>query len=85
MGLGQLLAMSDIRLKANIRHLRDVEGLGVYRWDWNEAANALGLHGTSDGFLAHQVYDLVPDAVHVTLETGEPLLMLDYAKLPEIH
>lgn len=70
-------AMSDIRLKSNIKHEGVKNGHHWFSWDWNEKAEELGLSGRSEGVMAHFVYETDPDAVK---EIGG-LLAVDYGKL----
>lgn len=54
---------SDIRLKENIVHIGEQNGFYVYSWDWNEAANVIGLEGSSEGYMAHEIFPVRPDAI----------------------
>lgn len=65
LGVGTLLAnvFSDIRLKENIVHIGAQNGFNVYSWDWNEAANDIGLEGSSQGYMAHEIFPERPDAI----------------------
>lgn len=67
-GLGQLglsayEAFSDIRLKDNIRHIGKKNGHNWYKWDWNQEAYKLGLSGESEGYMAHEIMKVRPDAI----------------------
>lgn len=72
MGLGQLGLgaysaglFSDDRLKTNIEHTGYENGIPTYKWEWNEKAADLSLHGKSYGTLASEVEKVRPDAVSV--------------------
>jgi hypothetical protein len=54
---------SDVRLKDNLVPLGEHKGLTVYRWDWNEDAEALGLHGREYGYVAQEVQEIYPHAI----------------------
>jgi len=56
-------AFSDIRLKDNIEYIGDYNGHNWYAWDWNEDAKHLGLEGRSDGVMAHEIYEYMPEAI----------------------
>lgn len=54
---------SDNRLKTNIKRIGAKNGLGWYRWTWNKKAEALGLSGESEGYMASEVAKKNPKAV----------------------
>lgn len=56
-------SFSDLRLKENIRFMGWRNGHKWYRWDWLPEAAALGLDGTSEGVLAHHIFESNPEAV----------------------
>lgn len=56
---------SDIRLKKNIKRVGRRNGFNWYTWDWVANAKVLGLTGSSEGVLAHQVYEKHPEAIGV--------------------
>lgn len=63
-GIGKAAqAYSDARLKDNVEQIGQKAGLPYYRWDWNDEAGALGLSGSSEGWMAHEVHDKYPEAV----------------------
>jgi hypothetical protein len=64
MGLAQMgmMAFSDIRLKDNIKKIGAKNGHNWYSWTWNNEAGAIGLTGSDEGVMAHEVYDMNPDA-----------------------
>lgn len=67
---------SDARLKGNVRHLGEVDGVNLYEWDWNERARTdLGLEGSARGVMAHEVNE---DALSLH-ESG--YLVVDYSKV----
>lgn len=62
--IGDLVSLfSDIRLKDNIVRIGSKNGFPWYSWDWNEEAKDLGLAGSSEGYMAHEVAEKRPDAV----------------------
>ena len=75
-GMGGIMAASDIRLKENIKHVEQVDGVNLYTWDWKDDAPV-----TSDmnyGVIAQDVVNSHPDAV----STGDHgYMMVDYSKL----
>lgn len=80
-GLGQVAAaFSDIRLKENIRAIGYKDGFWWYGWDWNDEAATLGLEGSAVGLLAHEVFEVNPDAV----EAEKGYLKVRYDML-EVH
>jgi len=54
---------SDIRLKENTRYEGMHNGHRWYSWDWNDEAKALGLEGRSEGVMATEVMEYMPQAV----------------------
>ena len=58
-----LAGFSDIRLKDNISHVGERFGHSWFTWDWNDAARALGLSGSSEGVIADLVKPLRPDLI----------------------
>lgn len=71
---------SDIRLKENIEHIGEVNGHHWYAWDWSEGAKELGLEGASQGFMAHEIFWSVPEAIGYR----DGFITLDYDLL-EVH
>jgi hypothetical protein len=75
-GMGGIMAASDIRLKENIKHVEQVDGVNLYTWDWKDDAPV-----TSDmnyGVIAQDVVNSHPSAV----STGDHgYMMVDYSKL----
>ena len=73
-------AASDERLKTNIRQYDKLDnGLNLYVWDWTEEAIDKGFGDNLNyGVLAHEVKQIMPDAVHVS-DSG--YLKVDYAKV----
>ena len=76
-GLG-LAAFCDSRLKMNVRPAGERLGVPWYTWDWNDKAEELGLSGKGEGVMAHEVADIIPEAVGVS-ESG--YLIVDYGVL----
>jgi hypothetical protein len=72
LGLGSIGAQagwfSDMRLKSNIRYVGHIKGHAFYKWEWNRAANEIGLHGTGGGVIAHDVFETHPHAVELSKE-----------------
>lgn len=66
-GIGALLgAFSDDDLKENKVRVGEVDGFGIYTWDWKkEAKNLLGLVGKGFGTMASEVIKKRPDAIHI--------------------
>ena len=57
-------AFSDPLLKENVELIGNKNGFNIYKWDWNETANKeLGLNGSSEGVMADQVKNIMPEAV----------------------
>lgn len=54
---------SDNRLKSNVKRIGTKNGLGWYRWTWNKKAEALGLSGQAEGYMASEVAKKKPEAV----------------------
>lgn len=57
------ILFSDVRLKDNVERIGERNGLGYYRWEWNDEAAELGLAGAAEGYMAHEVADVYPQAV----------------------
>lgn len=76
-----LLQTSDIKYKTNIKQieyeeaLKIIENLNPVTWDWNENTK---ISGSSSGFIAQEVKDIIPNAVS---EGDENSLSLDYTQL----
>ena len=80
LGLGTAIAgaFCDIRLKRNIQFIGRKQGYRWYKWEWcAEARDKLNLPATGEGVMAHQVYELKPEAVGLI---GN-FLAVDYDKL----
>jgi len=83
MGLGGagIIAMSDIRMKENIKQIHWLpNGLPVYEYEYKLEFKDLPLagHGKFVGVMAQEVQAVIPEAV-ITLENG--YLAVDYGKL----
>jgi hypothetical protein len=64
LSIGSLIAgFSDNRLKTNIKRIGTKNGMGWYRWTWNKKAEALGLTGEHEGYMASEVAKKHPEAV----------------------
>lgn len=57
------VAMSDVRLKTNIKEIGTMNGFKKYSWSWNKEAEKLGLVGESEGVIAQEVEKTHPDLV----------------------
>lgn len=66
---------SDVRLKENIEHVDQIDGINMYTWDWKDEALSSPM---SYGVIAQEVAETHPEAV-VTGEHG--YMMVDYSKL----
>jgi len=76
---GGMLAMSDIRLKDNIKHVGERNGHQWFSWTWKD--NDLGLKGESEGVMAHLIYETNPEAIG----TYDGHLVVNYSKLGVTH
>ncbi len=57
-------AFSDPLLKENVELIGNKNGFNIYRWDWNDTASKeLGLNGRSEGVMANEVKNIMPEAV----------------------
>jgi hypothetical protein len=72
-GVGML--PSDARLKENIEHVEQINGINMYTWDWKDPAMSSPM---GYGVIAQEVAETHPDAV-VTGDHG--YMMVDYSKL----
>lgn len=54
---------SDVRLKKNIKRTGEQNGFPTFEWEWNEAANKLGLFGKAYGTISKYVKEKMPEAV----------------------
>ncbi len=66
-GVGTIMAAgSDVRLKKDIEYLgKHEKGFGVYKWNWNDDAKAMGVNDRTVGVIAQELIDYVPEAVSV--------------------
>ena len=64
-GIGVFAALSDIRLKENVVHVKDLtNGVGIYQWDWNEKAHEMGIQNQPTlGVIAQEVMKIKPESV----------------------
>ena len=60
---GGAVAFSDIRLKSAIKFAGKIGRHNWYSWVWNEAAGKLGLKGSGEGVMAHEVEKYAPHAI----------------------
>lgn len=82
MGLGGMAlsgAFSDARLKSNVEYIGSENGHKFYQWDWNKAAEKLGLIGRGQGVMAHEVAEYMIDAI----STQNGYILVDYNMLSE--
>ncbi len=61
--LAMALAISDVRLKTNIRKIGERNGFNWYSWTWNEKAESMGVSGDSEGVIAQEVEAIAPHLV----------------------
>ena len=72
---------SDRRLKKNIESIGELNsGVKIYKWDWNEVGEEVGMVGSGIGVIAQEVAETMPEAV---LEADNGYLMVDYGKVLE--
>ena len=70
-----MLPFSDARLKENIKHVEQIDGINMYTWDWKDPAVSSPMNY---GVIAQEVAETHPEAV-VTGDHG--YMMVDYSKL----
>ena len=70
-----LMGISDARLKENIKHVEQIDGINMYTWDWKDPAVSSAMNY---GVIAQEVAETHPEAV-VTGDHG--YMMVDYSKL----
>jgi hypothetical protein len=76
-----IASMSDRRLKKNIESIGELNnGVKIYKWDWNEVGEEVGMVGSGIGVIAQEVAETMPEAV---LEADNGYLMVDYRKVLE--
>jgi hypothetical protein len=67
-GLGAFF--SDAALKKNIKKVGQINGVNLYRWDWNKEAKSIGADQyPSTGVIAQEVEEKYPEHVIID-ETG---------------
>ena len=67
-GVGGIMAAmpSDVRLKKDIQYLgKHEKGFGIYKWNWNDDAKAMGINDRTVGVLAQELIEFMPEAVSV--------------------
>lgn len=74
---GSMNSYSDPKLKTNITRVGERNGHQWFKWTWNKAAEALGLHGSSEGVMADLVKSYMPDAVG----NRDGYMTVDYSRL----
>lgn len=62
-GVGTAAAASDVRLKKNIQHRGNVNGINFYSWDWNDEGLKLAGDQIGFGVIAQELLGIKPDAV----------------------
>lgn len=78
---GVAMGASDRRLKKNIESIGELNnGVKIYKWDWNEAGEEIGMVGSGIGVIAQEIAETIPEAV---LEADNGYLMVDYGKVLE--
>jgi len=74
-GVGTAIgAVSDIRLKRNIKHLGTLNGINLYSWDWTEQGKAIAGDQPTVGVIAQE-------HPHATIEHESGYLMVDYSRV----
>ena len=74
-------ALSDRRLKKNIKPLADINGVKYYTWEWTDAAKALGADNMPrSGVIADELQQIHPDLV---FRGDDGYLRVDYAGLKQ--
>lgn len=73
--VGGALVGSDARLKKNIQHVEQIDGINMYTWEWESSELSWPM---SYGVIAQEVAETHPEAV-VTGDHG--YMMVDYSKL----
>tara|TARA_Y100001973_G_C5208904_1_gene343807 strand:+ start:2308 stop:3858 length:1551 start_codon:yes stop_codon:yes gene_type:complete len=83
LGGGLLGLISDMRLKTNIRKIDyDINGLGIYVWDWNKKGTDVGANFyPTSGYLAQEVKQKFPNAIMVC---DDGYLRIDITSIPKI-
>ena len=66
---------SDARLKENIEHVEQIDGVNMYTWEWKDEAMSSPMNY---GVIAQEVAETHPEAV---MEGDHGYLMVDYSKL----
>ena len=69
-------AFSDVRLKENIEHVDQVNGVNLYTWDWKDDAPVTS--PMNYGVIAQEVAETHPEAV---MTGAHGYMMVDYNKL----
>ena len=69
------MGASDIRLKKNVEHVEQIDGVNMYTWDWKDPELSWPMNY---GVIAQEVADTHPEAV---FEGDHGYLMVDYSKL----
>ena len=80
--LGQgIAALSDRRLKKNVKPLAQINGVNYYTWEWTDAAKALGADDMPrSGVIADELQQIHPDLV---FRGDDGYLRVDYAGLKQ--
>ena len=72
-------ALSDVRLKTNIKFLRKLaSGVKVYSWTWNKRGKEIAGSQPGYGVLAQQILNIIPEAVS---RGDDGYLRVDYSKV----
>ena len=70
-----MTAFSDVRLKENIKHVDQIDGINMYTWDWKDEEMSWPMNY---GVIAQEVAQTHPEAV---TRGDHGYLMVDYSKL----
>ena len=79
-GFGPGMGMSDVRLKENIEHVGNTNGINLYSWTWNEEGEKIAGGHPTFGVMAHEIKDVIPNSV---IESEDGYLMVDYGVVSE--
>lgn len=71
---GALVAMSDLRLKEAVEFVGTLHGRNLFRWQWNNSANAIGRFGAGFGVMAHE-------CPYCAVMTDTGYLAVDYGRV----
>lgn len=70
LGVGLLSALSDIRLKENVKYSHTQDGIRMYDWDWKEEALEIVGDQVAHGPIAQELMKTHPDRVFMDESIG---------------